>query len=95
MEFCDVWVSEYELKNQYKISVVWDWSDNEVYLIWGIDKRYIIEGAPDKFVSGTVYTGDYITYQYLEMFEHDKDSYTENQFFFNREELINKGIIEK
>lgn len=93
IEFCNSWVSEYELKNTYIISVVWNWPKNQVYLILDIDNNFILENAPDKFVSGEIYSGSGVQYQYLEKFEYEGESYIENQFYFNREDLITAGVI--
>lgn len=93
LEFCDVWVSETELKNIYKISTEWDWPDNQLYLLIGIDDKYIIENTPSIFISGEVYTDGIVKYQYLEKFERDGESFEIKQYFFDRKDLINKGII--
>lgn len=88
LKFCETWISESEL-NAYGISVAWDWPDNEIYLLWDIDKKYVIGGAPDKFVSGSVYTDGNIEYQYLEKFEHNGEKIPVNQYYFNRADLVN------
>lgn len=94
-EFCKIWVSEYELKNTYDVSTVWSWYNNKMYLLYGTNNKYIIEGTPDKFMSGTVYTNGEVQYQYLEKFEYNGESYKENQYYFSRKDLINKGIIKE
>jgi len=95
IKFRDEWVSEYELKNSYKISVCW----NIVYKRFSFDLYpddfFCIENTPQKFTSGEIYMGNDIQYQYLEEFEYNGESRTENAFFFNREDLINKEIITK
>lgn len=92
-EFCKTWVSEYELKNSYNISVVWNWPSNQIYLIKGIDSKYIIDNAPDKFENRKIYSGSGVQYQYLDKFIYNNDSYIENQFYFNRDDLKNVGVI--
>lgn len=93
MEFCNSWVSEFELKNTYKISAVRNWPKNQIYLMQEFDNKIIIENTPDKFVSGEIYSGSGLQYQYLEKFEYEGESYIENQFYFNREDLITAGVI--
>ncbi len=93
MKFCDEWVSEYELKNSYNTSVVPPMMDDRLFLITGVDNQYIISGAPEKPVSGIIYTNGEVQYQYLDKFTVGDKSYTKNQYFFNREDLIRKGII--
>ncbi len=93
LEFCNTWISETELESMYKIRIVWDWSDNQLYLLIGIDDKYIIEGTPNTFVNGEVYTDGILRYQYLEKFERDGEYFEVKQYFVNREDLRNKGII--
>jgi hypothetical protein len=95
VKFCDTWISEYELENSYGISTVWSWPNNSLYLIIDTENNYIIEAIPDKFVNGTIYTNGEVQYQYLEKFVYKGESYTENQYYFNRKDLINKGIIKE
>lgn len=94
LEFCDTWVSQTELKNIYNISTEWDWPDNQLYLLMGVTDKYVIEGTPNTFVSGQIYTNGEVKYQYLEKFERNGKSFDNiKQYFFDREDLINKGII--
>lgn len=93
LEFCNTWISETELESMHKIRTVWDWPDNQLYLLIGLDDKYIIEGTPKAFVSGEVYTNGILRYQYLEKFERDGEYFEVKQYFVNREDLKNKGII--
>lgn len=95
MKFCNTWVGEYELKNTYGISAVWSWPDNRMYLIIDTNNKYIIENTPDKFVNGIIYTNGEVQYQYLDKFEYNGESYNEDQYYFNRKDLINKGITKE
>lgn len=90
VKFCKDWVSEYELNNSYGISVVYGY-ENLVYIIG--DDNYILQNAPDEFESGKVYSDNGISYQYLDKFEYNDKSYDKQQLYFNRTDLINKGII--
>ncbi|MHB8064080.1 MAG: Ig-like domain-containing protein [Ruminiclostridium sp.] len=95
LEFCATWVSESELK-YYGISTVLSLSDNRIYIIIDTKNKYILENTPNKFTSGKVYTTSGVQYQYLEKFEYNGESFTKNQFFFSRADLIKKGIeVEK
>lgn len=93
IEFCNSWVSEYELKNTYNISVAWNWPKNQIYLMLDFENKLVIESTPDKFASGEIYSGSGIQYQYLEKFEYKGESYIEKQFYFNREDLKTASII--
>ncbi|HWT75870.1 MAG TPA: Ig-like domain-containing protein [Mobilitalea sp.] len=93
MKFCDEWISEYELENSFDISVVPPMMDDKLYLIIDVDNNYIIYNAQEKPVSKTIYTDGSIRYQYLDKFTYKGVSYNENQYYFNRADLIAKGII--
>ncbi|GAA4296688.1 hypothetical protein GCM10023142_35710 [Anaerocolumna aminovalerica] len=52
-----------------------------------------IENVPDELTSGEIYTGNGIQYQFVEKFEHNGKFEEFNQLHFNKEDLINNGII--
>lgn len=92
MKFCDTWVSEYELDN-YDASVVVSEPDNKLYITFDTDNRIVLENVPAKLEAGTIYTISDIKFQYLKDFTYGNDKFSVNQFYFDRQSLINKGLI--
>ncbi len=93
MKFCDTWVSEYELDN-YNASVVMSESNNKLYIIFDTDNKIVLENVPAKLEPGTIYTISDIKFQYLKDFTYGNDKFAVNQFYFDRQSLINKGLLE-
>jgi hypothetical protein len=93
LEFCETWISQSELE-LLGISVVQSISgDNKLYLIPSSGDNYILYGSPTNPISGTILSSDNVEFQYLEKFECSYGSYDVKQYFFNKEDLKNKGII--
>lgn len=92
MKFCDTWVSEYELDG-YDASVVMSEPDNSLYIIFDTDNKIVLENVPAKLEPGTIYTISDIKFQYLKDFTYGKDKISVNQFYFDRQSLINKGFL--
>jgi hypothetical protein len=92
-EFCKSWIGEYDLYNDYGISVVWTGYNQRIYLLGKENYKYIIEGVLNNLVNGTEYEGSGIHYKYVDKFENNGKSKNVDQLFFNREDLISIGII--
>lgn len=93
-DFIKDWVSETELKDKYQISMDWDWSDKKIYLISDADNKYTLEDVPYTINMKELYTSNGIRYQYAQTTEDSGDnSHIVYKFYFNREDLIAKGII--
>lgn len=90
-DFKNKWIGEDELKTNYNISTIW--LRDKIHLTKG-DKKLIIDNAPDsKFEVGTFYEGNNIVFQYVKNFEAGGDTIELNQIFFERNSLINAGLL--
>lgn len=93
IQFCDTWVSEYELEHSYDASVIVSEPDNKLYIIFDTDNRVVLDNVPAKLETGSIYTISDVKFQYLKGFTYGNDKLTVNQFYFDRQSLIDKGLI--
>jgi hypothetical protein len=79
--------------NSYNASVILSEPNNKLYIIFDTDNRIVLENVPSKLEAGTIYTISDIKFQYLKDFTFGSDNFEVNQFYFDRQSLINKGLI--
>lgn len=82
-DFSAAWISETELRVKYQISMDWEWSDKQIQLKLDDYTIYTLENVPFTIKTGELYTFSGIRFQYIDY-----------KFYFNKNDLIAKGIIQ-
>ncbi len=81
-DFSAVWINETELRNKFQIFIDWVPFDKKIYFSLDDNIIYTLEDIPSSIKVGELYTFSGIRFQYID-----------SRFYFNRNDLIEKGII--
>ncbi len=81
-DFSAVWINETELRNKFQIFIDWVPFDKKIYFSFDDNIIYTLEDIPSTIKVGELYTFSGIRFQYID-----------SRFYFNRNDLIEKGII--
>lgn len=81
-DFSAVWINDTELRNNFQIFIEWVPFDKTIYFSLDDNIIYTLEDIPSTIKVGELYTFSGIRFQYID-----------SRFYFNRNDLIEKGII--